>query len=156
MAWNIKDWKDVWSSYNSLDCFSELVCAHCPLCFINSIYCTELPAHTNYCLAHKQVILLLLNVSLSVNFAVFFISFLGIYCQDLHCSSWNHPHPNLAAVHLECLALTFCSHTDTVTCEVKGKLLFVNNSTQILFFFKLVMELNINTVIYFLPSYSKI
>lgn len=36
----------------SLDSFSELVCSYCPLCFINSIYCTEFPAQSNYCLAH--------------------------------------------------------------------------------------------------------
>lgn len=89
-------------------------------------------------MAHKQLILLLLNVTLPVNAAIFFISFLGIYCQDLHCSSWNHPRPALAAVHLECLAITFCSHTDTVICEAKGKLLFfVNNDTPFIFFFRI-------------------
>lgn len=59
---------------------------------------------------------------LPVNSAIFFISFLGVYCQDHHSSSWNHPRPTSAAVHLECLALTFCSHADTVTCE--GKVTF--------------------------------
>lgn len=50
------------------------------------------------------------------------LSFLGIYYQEVHNSSWEHQPTAWNTVHLEWLAPTFCLRPDMAICETERKI----------------------------------
>lgn len=94
----------------SLDSFSELVCAYCPLCFINSICCTEFPAHSNYKVWHINNWLFCSWMLLCKLCCIFHILsryllprptlfILKSSSSKLSCSSTGMPRPNILFTH---------------------------------------------------------
>lgn len=53
---------------------------------------------------------------------LFFLFNLGICCQEVPRSSWDHHYTTRNIIHLEWLAPTFCLHPDMAICEAEWRI----------------------------------